>query len=123
MFKPNNNHGKGRIAGSKNKKTIAKESLLALETIGINPLETSKSLIDNLINNTDLKNSEQLQLLSTMTNLFKYQLLTRAEEIKLDELQIEIQDLQQENKSLKENPYFVGTNQELLEELKKTKEK
>ncbi|WP_324172279.1 hypothetical protein [Sulfurimonas sp.] len=119
-FEKGNTYGKGRAKGSQNKKTIAKESLNRLTQIGINPLSTSKALIDNLVANTELKNSEQLQLLNTMTSLFKYELLTRESEIKLDELQQENEELSKENKELKEN--FVGTPLELLKELKKDKE-
>jgi len=120
-FLPGNTYGKGRIPGSKNKKTIAKESLNQLQSIGINPLETSKEIINSLVNNTELKNSEKLNLLNTMTSLFKYQLLTRAEEIKLDELQTEIQELEQENQQLKDeqNLIFQGSPQDLLDHLKK----
>jgi len=120
-FLPGNTYGKGRKPGSKNKKTIAKESLNKLEEIGITPLETSKEIINSLVNNTELKNNEKLQLLNTMTSLFKYQLLTRAEEIKLDELQNEIIELENENQQLKDeqNLIFQGSPQDLLEHLKK----
>ena len=116
-FEKNNTYGKGRAKGSKNKKTIAKESLEALTEIGINPLETSKEIIDSLVKDTDLKNSEKLNLLSTMTSLFKYQLLTRESEIKLDELQQENEELLEENLSLKDN--FYGSPQDLLKSLNK----
>lgn len=120
-FLPNNTHGKGRIPGSKNRKTIVKESFNQLQEIGITPLETSQDLILSLTNSTELKNSEKLNLLSTMTNLFKYQLLTRAEEIKLDELQNEIEELAEENQQLKDekNLIFQGSPQELIQHLKK----
>jgi len=119
-FEKGNTYGKGRVKGSKNKKTIAKESLAKLTEIGINPLETSKEIIDSLIQDTELKNSEKLNLLSTMTSLFKYELLTRESEIKLDELQRENEDLLEENKELRET--FIGTPQELLKKLKEQKE-
>ena len=117
-FKKNNTFGQGRKKGSKNKKTIVKESLNKLNEIGINPLTTSKELIDQLIKDTEITNKDKLALLGTMTHLFKYELLTRAEEIKLDELQQENEVLTDENKNLKE---FIGTTNELLEQLKKEK--
>ena len=116
-FEKNNTYGKGRKTGSKNKKTIAKESLNRLTEIGIFPLEVSKEIISSLVADTELKNSEKLSLLSTMTNLFKYELLTRESEIKLDELQQENEDLKEENQELKES--FVGSPLELLKSLKK----
>lgn len=116
-FEKNNTYGQGRKTGSKNKKTIAKESLNRLTEIGIFPLEVSKEIISSLVADTELKNSEKLSLLSTMTNLFKYELLERKDEIKLDELTKEVEELKDENKELKEN--FVGTPMELLKSLKK----
>ena len=114
-FKQGNKHGKGRVNGSKNKKTIVKESLDRLNKIGITPLQTSKEIIDKLVQDTELSNKEQIQLLSVMTSLYKYELLTRSEEIKLDELQKENIDLIEENKKLKDN--FVGDTQDLLKHL------
>ena len=111
FFEKGNTYGKGRPRGSKNKRTIAFESLKNLTDVGINPLQTSKTLIEQLVKDTDLKNSDKLNLLSTMTNLFKYQLLTRAEEIRLFELT-------QENEELKEKiDTFIGTPQDLLRKL------
>ena len=113
-FKKGNTYGTKTKRG-KAKKTIAYESLAKLNDIGITPLETSKKLIDKLVQNNELKNTEQLQLLNTMTNLFKYEMITRAEEIKLDELQNEIEVLQNENNLLKDE--FVGDTQDLLRHL------
>lgn len=113
-FEKGNTYGKNTKRG-KGKKTIAKESLESLHKIGINPLETSKEIIDSLVNNTDLKNNEKLNLLSILTSLYKYELLTRAEEIKLDELQQENEILKEENQELNN---FIGTPQELLQKLK-----
>jgi len=113
-FKKGNTYGTKTKRG-KAKKTIAYESLAKLNSIGITPLETSKKLIDKLIQNDELKNTEQLQLLNTMTNLFKYEMITRAEEIKLDELQKENEVLQNENNLLKDN--FIGTPLELLQQI------
>ena len=114
-FKKGNLHGQGRVKGSKNKKTIIKESLDLLNKNGITPLVTSKEIIDSLVQNSELKPSEQIQLLNTMTSLFRYELLTRSEEIKLDELQKENVDLQEENKKLKND--FIGTPLELLKQI------
>jgi predicted nuclease with TOPRIM domain len=119
-FEKGNTYGKGRVKGSKNRKTIAKESLEKLTEIGINPLETSKEIIDSLVKDTELKNSEKLNLLSTMTSLFKYELLTRESEIKLDELQQENEELLEENKELRET--FIGSPQDLLKKLKEENE-
>ena len=98
-FEKGNTFGKGRKSGSKNKKTIVKESLDKLNKIGITPLETSKSIIDKLVEDTELSNKEQIQLLSVMTSLYKYELLTRSEEIRLDELQKENILISEENKN------------------------
>ena len=114
QFEKGNKFG-GRPIGSRNKKTIATESLQALNLIGINPIETSKILIDGLVNNTELSNKEQISLLSVMSSLWKFSLLTRAEEIRLDELQHEKEILQVENQNLKD---FIGTPDELLKQLK-----
>jgi len=121
-FTKGNKLSSGRPAGSKNKKTIAFESLKSLSDIGITPLETSKFLINSLVQDTELKNSEKIQLLSTMTSLFKYQLLSRAEEIRLDELQQENNELEEQNKALQQekDTYFCGTPEQLLKTLQET---
>lgn len=103
------------------RKQIAKESLDTLEKIGINPINVSKDLIDGLVKNTEMKNTEKLQLLSIMTSLYKYSLLTRAEEIKLDELQQENEILEKENQDLKDK-YLVADTKDLLETLKQEQE-
>ena len=115
-FEKGNTYSKGRPKGSKNKKTIAKESLNTLNKIGINPMKVSKQLIDALVQNTELSNKDQIALLNSMTSLYKYQLLTRAEEIRLDELMQENEEIKQENEQLKR---FVGTPQDLMKELEK----
>ena len=118
-FTKGNKLSTGRPKGSKNKRTIAFESLKSLSDIGITPLQTSKTLIDSLVQDTELKNSEKLQLLGTMTSLFKYQLLSRSDEIRLDELQEENNDLEEQNKILLEEKasYFIGTSDDLLKTL------
>ena len=118
-FTKGNKLSTGRPKGSKNKRTIAFESLKSLSDIGITPLQTSKTLIDSLVQDTELKNSEKLQLLGTMTSLFKYQLLSRSDEIRLDELQEENNNLEEQNKILLEEKasYFIGTSDDLLKTL------
>ena len=119
-FEKGNTFGKGRKSGSKNKKTIAKESLNRLAEIGIFPLEVSKEIISSLVENSELKATEKLNLLSTMVGLFKYELLERKDEIKLFELQEENEELTKENIELKES--FIGTPLDLLKSLKKDNE-
>ena len=119
-FEKGNTYGKGRVKGSKNRKTIIKESLNKLKEIGINPLRVSKELIDTLTANTEMSNKEKISLLGLMTSLFKYELLERKDEIKLDELLEENEVLAKENEDLKLN--FIGTPAELLESLKNSVE-
>ena len=109
-FEKGNKLGKLSKRG-KAKKTVIKESFEALKKVGLNPLEVSREMIDSLINNTSLSNKEQIALLQVVTSLFKYQLLTRAEELKLQELQEDIQEI-------KETKREVLTTSEILKKLK-----
>lgn len=115
-FTKGNKHGKGRIKGSQNKKTVAFESLDKLKAVGIEPLTTAKEIITKLLNNNDLSIKESISLLGIMTNLFKYELITRVEEIKFDELLKENEELQTENIVL--NEIIADSPKELLLKLK-----
>lgn len=116
-FEKGNQHGKKTKRG-KAKKTIIKESLDRLQEIGITPLQNSKTIIDNLLAQEDLSVKDSLNLLTILTSLYKYELLTRAEEIKLDELLQENEELINENQELKQ---IFDSPQDLLKKLKEEK--
>ena len=106
----------GRKPGSLNKKTIVRESLERLNDVGIMPLETTNEILNSLLKNDDISIDQKIKLLNVTTGLMKYELLTRSEEIKYDELMTENEILQQENNKLKES--FIGDTQDLLKHLK-----
>jgi len=116
-FEKGNTHGKGRPKGSLNKKTIIKNSLEKINEVGLTPLDTSKEIIDSLLNNKEIDINQKIKLLSVTTNLIKYELLTMSEIANLDEVILENEKLKEENEILKSN--FVGTTQDLLKKLKK----
>lgn len=118
-FQKGNTYGKNTKRG-KAKKTIVYESLEQLKSIGITPLETSKELIENLLSNKELSNKEKLNLLTILTSLFKYQLLSRADEVKLDELQKENEELITKNEQLT-NTIIADSTEDLLKQLKEEK--
>ncbi len=115
QFKKGNKFGKGRPAGSKNKKTIVKESLQRLNEVGITPLETTNEILNSLLKNTDITIDQKIKLLNVTTGLLKYELLTREQEVKYDELMTENDQLKQENSRLKES--FIGDTKDLLKHL------
>jgi predicted HTH domain antitoxin len=121
LFQKGNTYGQGRPKGSKNKKTIVKESLERLNEVGITPLETTNEILSSLLNNSETSIDQKIKLLGVTTGLLKYELLTRSEEIKYDELLTENEELKQKNKELTDSKetYFTGSPQDLLEELKK----
>ena len=110
-FEKGNTYGTTTKRG-KGKKTIAMESLKKLNEIGITPLETSNDLINGLLNNKDMTIDNKLKLLNITSSMFKYSLLTRSDEIKMDELQNENEILLEENQNLE------LTTKELLNQLK-----
>ena len=112
-FEKGNTLGKYTKRG-KGKKTIVRESINALESIGINPIEISKEIIDNLAKNSSLSNKEQISFLQTMTQLFKYSLLTKAEMMRLREIEEEIKEVKEVNES-------ILSSHELLKKLKEEK--
>jgi len=114
-FQKGNDFG-GRPKGSKNKKTLAFEALSTLTDIGINPISVSKELIDELVKNTELSDKDKIELLKTMTSLWKYQVLNQSEAHRIDELKEQVIELQNENETIKS---FIGTPNELLNELRK----
>ena len=114
-FQKCNDFGKKSKRG-KGKKTIVFESLDKLNKIGITPLQTSKDIIESLVNNSELSNKEQLSLLGIMTSLYRYELLTRSEEIKLDELQKENEELLSKNEQLNKT-IISDSTQDLLKQL------
>ena len=114
-FKKGNKFGKGRPAGSKNKKTIVKESLERLNEVGITPLETTNEILNSLLKNDDISIDQKIKLLNVTTGLLKYELLTREQEVKYDELMTENELLEQENNKLKES--FIGDTKDLLKHL------
>ncbi len=111
-FKKGNTFGRETKRG-RAKKTIVKESLQRLNDLGITPLETSKELIDSLLKDTDITNKEKIQLLGLFQGLFKYELLTRAEELKLTELETDNEKLEETNQKL-EDFIMADSPQELL---------
>lgn len=121
VFLKGNTYGQGRPKGSKNKKTIVKESLERLNEVGIKPLETTNEILSSLLNNKDTSIDQKIKLLGVTTSLLKYELLTRSEEIKYDELLTENLELKEKNQELKDSKdtYFTGSPQDLIKELKK----
>lgn len=118
-FEKGNTYGKYTKRG-KGKKTIIFESLEKLNKIGITPLATSKELIENLLDSKELSNKERLNLLGILTSLFKYEMLTRSEEIKLDELQKENEELITKNEQLTKT-IIADSTADLLKQLKEEK--
>lgn len=117
-FEKGNAYGKGRVKGSKNKKTIAKESISKLNEIGISPVTISNEIIESLLNNEELSIKEQILLLQTTSSLFKYEILTKSEKLKMELLLKENIDLKEE---VKELTNFIGTPLELLNKIKEDK--
>lgn len=94
-FIKGNTYSNGRPPGSRNKKTIIKESLERLTSCGITPVETSNEIITSLLQNSEMDINQKLKLLNITSSLMKYELLTRAEEIKLDEVLTENEELRE----------------------------
>ena len=117
QFKKGNPGGPGRPKGSKNKRTLANEAIDTLNQIGINPIKTSTKLINELVQSTELSDKDKIQLLQTLTPLWKYQLLSQTEAHKIDDMQKEILELEEQNSQLKHS--FTGTPQQLLQQLKR----
>ena len=119
-FEKGNNLSTGRPKGALNKKTIIKQSLEKLNDVGITPLETSKNIIDSLINNTEISIDQKIKLLQVTSTLIKYQTMDIAQLANLDDVVTENEGLKNDIKELKDK-YLVADSQELLAQLKKEK--
>ena len=114
-FKKNNNYGSISKRG-KGKKTLVKEAINKLKKVGITPVHTSNEILTKLLSKEDLTPDQYIKILNITCGLWKYEILSRPEAIRMDQLEKDNEVLLQENKDLKD---FIGTPDELLKELEK----
>jgi len=119
-FEKGNKLSTGRPKGSLNKKTIIKQSLEKLNNVGITPLETSKEIIDSLLNNQDITIDQKLKLLQITAALIKYQTMDISQLASMNEIIAENEELKEEVKNIKET-YLVGGPADVLKALKQEK--
>ena len=113
-FKKNNIYGSTSKRG-KGKKTLVKEATDLLKKVGIAPVKTSYEILTDLLTNEDLSADQKIKIFNITSNLWKYEILSKPEATRMDQLEKENQVLINENQDLKD---FIGTPDELLKQLK-----
>jgi len=119
-FERGNKLSTGRPRGSLNKRTILKQAIQKLNDVGIKPLETSKEIIDSLLNNSEITIDQKIKLLQVTSTLIKYQTMDINQLANMDEVIAENEELKEEVKDLKET-YIIGDAQDVLKALKQEK--
>lgn len=116
-FEKGNTLSTGRPKGSLNKKTIIKQSLQKLNSVGIQPLETTKEIIHSLMSNSEITIDQKIKLLQVTSSLIKYQTMSISEISNMNDVLDENDELKKENQELKDK-YLVADTKDLLETLK-----